>query len=76
MYASEVWVCGRCREPWDHEDDARDCCRTEVHDRWQCSEYAAIHDTKDAANACCTDDEIAPLVSAADLEAAGQGRLL
>lgn len=77
MKLESVWQCGECGETHDDEYDARDCCRPSITEGYLCPECKDFHASEREALACCADDD-APLLaqSAAELEAAGQLRLI
>jgi len=70
--------CGECGELHDFEDDATACCAPDVtkEDCWKCSECGYVTDDEDEARHCCLDEEVVLLPTPAQLEAAGQQRLL
>ncbi len=77
------WRCESCGELHGFEDDAYECCRPAISERFICPECGDDFRTADSALDCLTahqadDDADAPihLVTAAELEAAGQMRLV
>jgi hypothetical protein len=86
MDAEERYRCGDCGELHEEPDQAEECCRPEVQDVWICGKCEKTFDvsyTKNdnkaqeaAANACCCDEEGNEIITLADLEEAGQMRML
>lgn len=72
------WQCSLCDEVHDFEDAAEDCCRPRVIEGYACPICQDLHRTEADALDCCGFDPDAPPAppSAAELEAAGQQRLL
>jgi hypothetical protein len=70
------YQCSRCGDVHDFEDDAGDCCRPDVREIYECPSCKRIYHEMSSAVACCGFDENAlPVVSAAEMERAGQLRL-
>lgn len=80
MKLEPKWKCHECRTIHDDEDSAHECCQPEVSEGYLCPECRVWHETESKALDCCghTEDEDAPppRPSTAELEAAGQLRLL
>lgn len=72
------WQCDACSSVHDFEDDAEDCCKPRVIEGYACPICLDFHRREEAALDCCGFDPDAPPPppSAAELEAAGQLRLL
>lgn len=73
-----AWKCHECGEIHENEDDAYDCCRPEVSEGYLCPECGEFHRREQNALDCCEHDQDAPPPppTAAELEAAGQQRLI
>ena len=68
------WCCGECGELYEEEDRAVDCCRPPPpYQVYVCPECQDEHRTELQAIGCCATE---PPPSAAELEAAGQQRLI
>ncbi|MBW7903805.1 MAG: hypothetical protein H3C26_20240 [Rhodocyclaceae bacterium] len=76
--AIKRFICPDCYARHDDEYEARECCRIGVV--WECSTCGAEYDDEARADECCAvDSDGEPLPyrpTAAELEAAGQMRLL
>ena len=74
----EAWRCNACGDAYEDEDDAIKCCRPTITEGYFCPVCRRFHCDEDAAVACCDYDPDAPPPppSAAELEQAGQMRLL
>lgn len=73
------WECDRCGDIHDHEYDAEDCCRPEVHQVFLCPTCEDVHEAHDDAVNCCpeNEDDVNPYhVDPITLERQGQMRLL
>ena len=71
------WICGRCDKSHDYEEDAAECCRPDIFENWICSSCGEYHEVEGYALDCCREVIIVEeKVTAADLEKAGQMRLL
>ena len=71
------WECGECATLHDTEDDAIDCCPPTAYEVLICPQCETRHIYVQDAEQCCPEPPAEePPVTAADLEAAGQGRLL
>jgi len=70
--------CNECGELHDDEYDANSCCEPTISEVYLCAHCQSqwLHD-EDAARECCNDidADTPPMISKADLEAAGQLRL-
>lgn len=51
-----VFVCSACGEAHGDEDEAADCCRPEVLERYECPVCLSRYQTADAADECCPID--------------------
>lgn len=73
-----VWKCDECGDIHPTEDAAYDCCPQEVTSGFMCPECAQFYQFEPDALDCCEHDPDAPPPppSAADLESAGQQRLI
>ena len=79
MILKSKWKCCECGELHEHEDDALDCCPPEVREVYVCPICTKDHNQQIMAFDCCDFDpdvDVLPPPSAAELEAAGQMRLL
>ena len=74
----QKWKCHECGEIHDYEDAAAECCQPEISKGYECPECGDFHRKEADAIDCCGYDEDAPPPppTAAELEAAGQLRLL
>lgn len=54
------WICGKCDEQHDYEDDARECCAPEVYEIYVCPVCDKEHDYWGDAFRCCGDMEGVP----------------
>lgn len=74
----EAWQCDECCSDYDNEDDARECCPTKVIEGYICPVCKKFHDDAAEAIDCCdwNPDGPPPPLSALELEAAGQLRLI
>ena len=74
------WECGECATLHEDAIEAERCCPPTVYEVWLCASCETRHNYPADAEQCCSEQpasaEDAPLVTAAELEAAGQGRLL
>lgn len=72
------WRCGECLEIHDSDLAAMECCAPDIQSGYPCPVCDAWHYKESAAVECCGFDENAPPPApcAAELEAAGQMRLL
>ena len=74
------YMCDACGDVHDFEDDAADCCRPKIVLGYQCPVCRDFHPREEAALDCCADlainGGVPPMPTAAELEAAGQLRLL
>lgn len=71
-----VYQCDGCGGIHEYEDDAESCCRPDVIKGYQCPECAEFHTTETDALNCCREADTTPIITPAELEAAGQQRLL
>lgn len=72
--AFERWQCCQCGDLHSSEFSARQCCPPDIRHVWECIHCGEVSAAHDEAALCCDDT---PLVTtAAELEAAGQERLL
>lgn len=67
--------CDNCDSLYENEDEAYDCCPQSVSVRWVCPVCESAHSSEDEAESCCPSDGPPPL-TAAEMEAAGQLRLI
>lgn len=76
-HIKRAWQCDLCAFIYEDEEDAIDCCRPGITERYLCPICKDDHDVEDAAIACCDFDPDGPPPppSPAELEAAGQTRL-
>lgn len=74
MALTPYWRCGACKGDYDNEDDARKCCAPPVYEVYICPCCGAAHDDEKGAMNCC--GYVEPPHTAAELESAGQGRLI
>lgn len=72
------WRCDQCYDVHDFEDSAAECCPPEISEGYECPVCFDWHSTEANALDCCGYDEDAPPPppTAAELEAAGQLRLI
>lgn len=47
-----VWVCSICDEAHDDEDNARDCCRPSVYERFRCATCRTVYRDEQDADDC------------------------
>lgn len=72
-----AWKCSKCGDVHDDEEDAYECCRPAVVAGWLCPACNEFHVRKQDALDCCADESLLPRQLTADeLEAAGQLRLI
>jgi len=77
MALKSVFKCGECGDIHDEEDDAVECCFPGVTEGFLCPVCQGFFIDEEAALACHdTDEDFVPPPTAAELEAAGQMRLL
>jgi len=71
------WRCNECGTVHEDEDDASDCCQPSITKGYICPTCETFYIEEDEAIACCqvTAEEVIH-VTAQELEAAGQVRLL
>lgn len=48
----EVFLCSQCEEAHDDYDDARNCCRPDVYDRYRCTSCRAVYLREEEAEKC------------------------
>lgn len=54
MLAEEGWVCGECKEWWEDEYSAEDCCRPpDPEQSWKCTGCFEIYEDELNAEMCC-----------------------
>ena len=71
------WRCDECGTLYYGRTSARECCQPSITLGYVCPTCETFYIEKDEAIACCqTTAEELILVTAQELEAAGQGRLL
>ena len=75
--APEAWRCGDCLTVHDNELDAQECCPPKIDEGYTCPLCGDFHLAEEAALECCGWDPDMPVPpTAAELEAAGQMRLI
>lgn len=75
--AIEAWKCTECGSVCMDEDEANECCKPRIIEGYVCGGCYEFYVDESKALACCPADEVGtPLVSALELEAAGQMRLI
>ena len=84
MNSIDVWQCADCGDRWESYDNALTCCAPAPQRAFRCGECGADYHDEEEAELCCVavdeegitvDGENMPIISAAELEAAGQLRL-
>ena len=76
-FLESKWRCLNCRMVHDEEFEAEECCPVEIREVWICPTCGDVFNDQAEAIACHDfDPEYVPPPSAAELEAAGQLRLV
>ena len=72
------YLCPHCLDEHEDRDDAATCCDLEIEKSvfWICTLCEGKHHDQNEALHCCCDEEGFLLITPAQLEAAGQQRLL
>lgn len=76
MGLESVYQCRGCETVWRHEEDAMVCCSPGIQSGYRCPECDAFHTMESEADNCCAADDTPPIITPAELEAAGQLRIL
>ena len=77
MALKSVFKCGECGEIHDEENEAVECCQPNISEGFLCPVCQEFFFDEESALACHeVDEDFVPPPTAAELEAAGQMRLL
>ena len=53
-----VYVCTRCDKVHHGQQDAIDCCPTDIAEQWECTECGTVFDTEQEAHDCCIEEDV------------------
>ena len=55
---SKIFVCTRCEKAYPQQQDAIDCCPTEIYEQYECTSCGTLFDTEKEAMDCCGEEEV------------------